>query len=103
MARGPARPAAGPRPGRQPLSTCGQAAASAQESAESVGKMQTGFRADSEIRAANQLELVAEGGLGNKCAVAGLVWVSDASFGGQNMPWHGVYCVKKPSKTCNCM
>jgi len=36
---------------------------------------------------ANQLA----GGRGTKCAVAGLVWVSDASFGGKNMPWHGVY------------
>ena len=23
--------------------------------------------------------------------LVGLVWVSDASFGGKNMPWHGVY------------
>jgi len=35
--------------------------------------------------------LAAEAGHYNKCAVAGLVWVSDASFGGRNMPLHGVY------------
>ena len=35
--------------------------------------------------------LAAEAGHDSKCAVAGLVWVSDASFGGKSMPWHGVY------------
>jgi hypothetical protein len=38
---------------------------------------------------ANQLS-AAVGGRGTKCAVAGLVWVSDASFGGKNTTWHGV-------------
>ena len=35
--------------------------------------------------------LAAAGGHGWKCAVAGLVWVSDASFGGVSTTWHGVY------------
>ena len=37
--------------------------------------------------------LAAAGGHGGKCAVAGLVWVSDASFGGVSTTWHGVYCM----------
>ena len=37
--------------------------------------------------------LAAEAGHDSKCAVAGLVWVSDASFGGKSMLWHGVYGV----------
>ena len=39
---------------------------------------------------ANQL-VAAAGVRDTKCAVAGLVWVSDSSFGGKNTSWHGVY------------
>ena len=57
--------------------------------ARGYGRVNSGTWFEAAQLRANQL--VAEGGLGNKCAVAGLVWVSDESFGGVNMPWHGVY------------
>ena len=44
----------------------------------------------------------AAGGRGTKCAVAGLVWVSDASFGGKNTSWHGVYGAYKACKLSGC-
>ena len=44
--------------------------------------------------------LAAFEGRATKCAVAGLVCVSDASFGGKNLPWHGVYGAYKTCKPC---
>ena len=41
--------------------------------------------------------LAAAGGHGGKCAVAGLVWASDASFGGKHMNQHGVYGAWNPA------
>jgi len=46
-------------------------------------------------------QLAAAGGHGDKCAVAGLVWASDASFGGKNTNWHGVYGAWNPAH-CIC-
>ena len=48
-------------------------------------------------RQANQL-VAAAGVRETKCAVAGLVWVSDSSFGGKNTSWHCAYC---EYKACN--
>jgi len=41
--------------------------------------------------------LAAAGGHGEKCAVAGLVWVSNGSFGGKNTSYHEVYGMWKPA------
>ena len=46
--------------------------------------------------------LAAAGGHGGKCAVAGLVWVSDASFGGVSTTWLGVYCTWNPAHCICC-
>jgi len=54
------------------------------------GRVNSGTWFEAAQLRANQL--AAAGGHVEKCAVAGLVWVSDASFGGKNTSWHGVYC-----------
>ena len=42
----------------------------------------------------------AAGGHATQCAVAGLVWVSDISLRGKNLPWHGLYGAYKTIKPC---
>ena len=57
--------------------------------ARGYGRVNSGTWFEAAQMRANRL--AAEAGHDSKCAVAGLVWVSDASFGGKSMPWHGVY------------
>jgi hypothetical protein len=63
----------------------------------------TWFDSEAAQLRADQLS-AAVGGRGIKCAVAGLVWVSDASesFGGKNTTWHGVYGAYKASNRSGC-
>ena len=46
---------------------------------------------------ANRLAAAAEGSV-TKYAVAGLVWVSNVSFGGKNLPSYSVYGANKTHK-----
>jgi len=67
--------------------------------ARGYGRVNSGTWFEAAQLRANQL--AAAGGHVEKCAVAGLVWVSDASFGGKNTSWHGVYCKWNPA-SCIC-
>jgi hypothetical protein len=60
--------------------------------ASGYGRVHSGTWFEAAQYRANQLAASA-GGRGTKCAVAGPVWVfdSDASFGGKNTQWHGIY------------
>ena len=63
------------------------------------GRVNSGTWFEAAQLRANQL--AAAGGHVERCAVAGLVWVSDVSFGGKNTSWHGVYCKWNPAR-CIC-
>ena len=69
--------------------------------ARGFGRVNSGSWFEAAQYRANQL-VAATGGLGTKCAVAGLVWVSDASFGGKNTPWHGVCGAYKAYNLSGC-
>jgi len=69
--------------------------------ARGFGRVNSGTWFEAAQLRANQLSAAA-GGRGTKCAVAGLVWVSDASFGGKNTTWHGVYGAYKARNRSGC-
>ena len=69
--------------------------------ARGFGRVNSGTWFEAAQLRANQLS-AAVGGRGTKCAVAGLVWVSDASFGGKNTTWHGVYGAYKARNRSGC-
>jgi len=69
--------------------------------ARGFGRVNSGTWFEAAQLRANQLS-AAVGGRGTKCAVAGLVWVSDASFGGKNTTWHGVYGAYKAHNRSGC-
>ena len=58
--------------------------------ARGFGRVNSGTWFEAAQYRANQL-VAAAGVRETKYAVAGLVWVSDSSFGGKNTSWHGVY------------
>ena len=69
--------------------------------ARGFGRVNSGTWFQAAQYRANQLAAAA-GGRGTKCAVAGLVWVSDSSFGGKNTQWHGVYGAYKARNLSGC-
>ena len=69
--------------------------------ARRFGRVNSGSWFEAAQYRANQLT-AATGGRGTKCAAAGLVWVSDTSFGGKNTPWHGVYGAYKAYNLSGC-
>ena len=69
--------------------------------ARGFGRVNSGSWFEAAQYRANQLA-AATGGRGTKCAVAGLVWVSDASFGGKNTQWHCIYGAYKAHNLSGC-
>ena len=69
--------------------------------AHTPGRVNSGSWFEAAQYRANQLA-AATGGRGTKCAVAGLVWVSNASFGDKNTPWHSVYGASKAHNLSGC-
>ena len=70
--------------------------------ARGFGRVNSGTWFEAAQYRANQL-VAAAGVRETKCAVAGLVWASDASFGGKNTSWHGVYGAYKARNLSECM
>ena len=69
--------------------------------ARGFGRLNSGTWFEAAQLQANRLAAAAGGrALATKCAVAGLGRVSDTSFGGKKLPWHGVYGAQKTHKPC---